>query len=139
MIRYSLTCDNHHGFDGWFASSSAFDTQRQRGLLTCPSCGVDKVQKALMSPSVAPSDKARFTAGQSDAAEVRKVLQAWRKKVTSEAENVGDRFAEEARRIHFNDAPERGIYGEASRDEVAGLIEDGVNFLPLPSLPDDLN
>ena len=72
-------------------------------------------------------------------AEIREALRALREKVTSEADYVGDKFAEEARKIHFKDVEARGIYGEATRDEVAGLIEDGVDFMPLPNLPEEHN
>lgn len=141
MIHYALTCNNAHGFDGWFGSSDAFADQQARGLVTCPVCASSDVQKALMAPAVAQprAEMASFSAGRPDQAKLRDIMRALREKVTSEADYVGDRFAEEARRIHFEEAPARGIYGEATREDVAGLIEDGVDFLPLPGLPDEHN
>lgn len=92
-----------------------------------------------MAPNVARTDNDRVTvsANHPDAATIRAMLRQYRQKVISEAENVGPRFAEEARKIHFEEVEARGIYGEATRDEVAGLIEDGIDFLPLPDVGDD--
>lgn len=141
MITYSLVCDSSHKFDAWFKSAEAFDEQAARGILACPMCNSTKVEKALMAPAVARSgsDKVSLSSGHPQQAEIRELLRAMRKKVTSEADYVGDRFAEEARKIHFKEADPRGIYGEATRDEVAGLLDDGVDFLPLPNLPEEAN
>lgn len=97
------------------------------------------VEKAPMAPNVARTDQDRMpvSAHHPEAAKIREMLRAYRQKVLAEAENVGDRFAEEARKIHFEEAEARGIYGEATRDEVAELIEDGVDFLPLPDVGED--
>lgn len=141
MITYALLCDNQHRFDAWFRSAEAFDEQLARGIVSCPVCASIKVEKALMAPAVARSgsDKVTVSSGHPQQAEIRELLRAMRRKVVSEADYVGDRFAEEARKIHFREADARGIYGEATRDEVAGLIDDGVDFLPLPNLPDEHN
>lgn len=141
MIQYSLSCDNGHRFDAWFKSAAAFDEQHGRGIVGCPMCTSTKVDKAPMAPAVnrAGSDKVALSAGHPEHARIRAALIELRKRVTSTADNVGDRFAEEARKIHFEEADPRAIYGEATRDEVAGLIEDGIDFMPLPSLPDDAN
>jgi len=92
-----------------------------------------------MAPNVARTDQDRVpvSAHHPDAVNFREMLRAYRNKVVSEAENVGDRFAEEARKIHFEEAEARGIYGQATKDEVVGLIEDGVEFLPLPDVGED--
>ncbi|WP_374627952.1 DUF1178 family protein [Devosia sp.] len=141
MITYALLCDNQHRFDAWFRSAEAFDEQLARGIVSCPVCASIRVEKALMAPAVARSgsDKVTVSSGHPQQAEIRELLRAMRRKVVSEADYVGDRFAEEARKIHFREADARGIYGEATRDEVAGLIDDGVDFLPLPNLPDEHN
>ncbi len=141
MITYALLCDNQHRFDAWFRSAEAFDEQLARGIVSCPVCASIRVEKALMAPAVARSgsDKVTVSSGHPQQAEIRELLRAMRRKVVSEADYVGDRFAEEARKIHFHEADARGIYGEATRDEVAGLIDDGVDFLPLPNLPDEHN
>lgn len=139
MIQYSLQCARGHRFDAWFKSAAAYDEQQARGIVTCAQCGHDHVEKAPMAPNVARTDAARMplAAGQPDAAKFREMLRQFRQKVMQEADYVGDRFAEEARKIHFEEADPRGIYGEASPDDVAGLIEDGIDFLPLPDLGED--
>jgi hypothetical protein len=99
------------------------------------------VEKAPMAPAVARTDgdKVALTSVHPDAIKFREMLRAYRQKVTSEADYVGDKFAEEARKIHFEEVEARGIYGEATRDEVAELIDDGVDFLPLPHIPEEAN
>jgi hypothetical protein len=141
VISYSLVCDRAHKFDAWFRSAEAFDEQSERGIVACPVCNSVRVGKALMAPAVSRmnSDKVSLSSGHPQQSEIRDLLRAMRKKVTSEADYVGDRFAEEARRIHFKEADQRGIYGEATRDEVAELIDDGVDFLPLPNVPEEAN
>ncbi len=141
MISYTLICDNDHRFDAWFKNADAFDEQRAPGIVSCPACASTVVRKAPMAPAVSRTDTERvpLTAGSPGHARLREAIIALRRKVISEADYVGDRFAEEARRIHFEEADPRAIYGEATRDEVAGLIEDGVDFLPLPRMPEDAN
>ena len=141
MISYSLVCDNSHKFDAWFRSAEAYDEQAGRGIVTCPMCNSAKVGKALMAPAVARhnAETVSLSTGHPQLAEVRELMKAMRRKITTEADYVGDRFAEEARRIHFKEAEARGIYGEATHEEVTGLIEDGIDFLPLPNLPEEAN
>jgi hypothetical protein len=141
VISYSLVCDNSHKFDAWFRSAEAYDEQAERGIVTCPLCNSTKVHKALMAPAIGrmSSDKVSLSSGHPQQAEIREMLRVMRKKVTSEADYVGDKFAEEARKIHFKEAEARGIYGEATHDEIAELIEDGVDFLPLPHVPEEAN
>ncbi len=141
MIRFSLHCDRDHEFDGWFRNGDEFETQKKRGFVSCPACGSSKVDKALMAPSVSTGRKREqiaLAAGETQ----RKMLAQLRemtKQVRENADYVGDKFAEEARRIHFGETDPRGIYGEASVDEVKGLLEDGVEVMPLPELPEDRN
>jgi hypothetical protein len=141
VIQYSLICGNDHKFDAWFRNAEAYDEQHQRGIVTCPICNSDAVHKAMMAPAVsrANSDKVALSIGHPEHMQLLAAMKALREKVISEADYVGDKFAEEARRIHFKDVEAHGIYGEATRDEVAGLIEDGVDFMPLPNLPDEQN
>jgi len=141
MIRFSLICENAHEFDGWFRNSDDFDTQKKRGFVTCPACNSAKVDKALMAPSVSTGRK-REQIALAMGEEQRKVLAQLKemtKKVRENADYVGDKFAEEARKIHFGETDARGIYGEASPEEVKGLLEDGVEFMPLPEFPEDRN
>lgn len=141
MIRFSLVCDKDHEFDGWFRNNEDFDTQSRRGLVDCPVCGSSKIGKALMAPSVSTGrKKAKMALAASQ--EQKKALAQLRElteKLRENADYVGDRFAEEARKIHFGETEQRGIYGEATFEEAKGLIEDGVEFLPLPVLPEDRN
>lgn len=141
MIQYSLHCANQHSFDAWFKSAAAFDEQQAQGIVACAVCGSADVSKAVMAPAVARSgsDKLALSAGHPDAAKIREMLRAYRQKVVSEADYVGDKFAEEARKIHFEEAEARGIYGEATRDEVVALADEGIDFMPLPDLPEDRN
>lgn len=145
MIRYDLNCDAGHAFDAWFPGSDAYDEQAARGLVTCPHCGTPKVSKAIMAPSVAKggSGKGAADAGAgADAggpdltsgmpAELRQALREFRAKALEGSENVGMRFADEARRIHRGDAPARKVHGEATPDEARALHEEGVAVAPLP-------
>ena len=141
MIRFSLICEREHEFEAWFRSNDDFDAQKKRGLVDCPSCGSHKVEKALMAPAVSTSrkqEKVALAVGD----EQRKMmaqLKALSEKVRENSEYVGEKFAEEARKIHFGETDARGIYGEATLDEAKGLAEDGVEFMPLPVFPDDRN
>ena len=141
MIHYSLICENEHKFDGWFRNAEAYERQHESGIVTCPVCTSNKVDKALMAPSVsrANSEKVSLSIGHPEQQQLRAAMQALRDKVVSEADYVGDKFAEEARKIHFKEVDARGIYGEATREEVTGLIEEGVDFMPLPHVPEEHN
>ncbi len=141
MIHYSLVCESDHKFDAWFRNADAYDQQSARGIVTCPICNSVKVSKGLMAPSVsrANSDKVALSIGHPQQAQLREALLALRNKVTAEADYVGDRFADEARKIHYKEVDPRGIYGEATREEVASLIEDGIDFMPLPNVPEEHN
>ena len=141
MIRFGLACDSGHEFDGWFRSSDDFDKQKKRGLIDCPECGSHKVDKALMAPAVSTGRK-RDKMALAMNAEQRRIMsemKALSEKLRENADYVGDKFAEEARKIHFGEADPRGIYGEATGEEARALAEDGVEFMPIPVLPEDRN
>ncbi|ODT68114.1 MAG: hypothetical protein ABS75_21680 [Pelagibacterium sp. SCN 63-23] len=138
MIQYALQCSKGHRFDAWFKNAAAYDEQQARGIVTCAQCGDAGVEKAPMAPSLTRSpERVPLSAAHPEAAKIRDMLRQYRKKVVDEADYVGDRFAEEARKIHFEEVEARGIYGEATRDEVASLLDDGVDFLPLPDVGED--
>lgn len=153
MIRYALACDARHEFESWFPSSQSFDEQAARGLVSCPACGSGRVEKRIMAPSIARTDKAALPASVAPVSEapepvallseaergMRAMLKALREHVTANAEDVGPRFAEEARLIHHGEAEARSIYGQASPAEARALMEDGIDVAPLPILPDDRN
>jgi len=142
MIRFSLVCDQDHDFDGWFSSSDDFDKQKKRGLIACPLCDSTKVSKSLMAPSVSTGRSKDAMAVATVDAHRRELVQKMRElrnEITSNAEDVGRKFPEEARKIHYGETEERGIYGEANREEVESLLDEGVEIAPLPPVPDDVN
>lgn len=141
MIRYALSCDHGHGFEGWFGSSSDYDDQAGRGLLECPVCGSKGIAKQIMAPSVAGTKAQKSGAGLPP--QMRGVMMEAMGKVRAHVEEnfdyVGDAFAKEARDIHEGRSDERGIYGEATPTEVKALVDDGVPVAPLPPKKDELN
>ena len=141
MIRFSLSCDHEHEFEGWFRSNTDFETQKKRGLVECPACGSNKVEKALMAPAVSTGrkrEKIALAMGEQQKKTMAQ-LKALSEKMRENADYVGDKFAEEARKIHFGETDPRGIYGEATPDEARSLAEDGVEFMPIPVFPEDRN
>jgi hypothetical protein len=136
MIRYALTCEHEHEFEGWFASSSDFDDQQGRGLLDCPMCASKTVRKQIMAPAVAGTKR---TAREAPAANMQAMMMEAagriRRHVEENFDDVGDSFAAEARAIHEGRAEDRGIYGQATPKEVRELVEDGVPVAPLPPEP----
>ena len=159
MIRYALRCDRDHEFESWFQSSSAYDSQVKRKLVSCPVCGSAKVDKAIMAPRIvgrkgrgpatpppepvaasapeAPSGPTSLMLAQEK--ELRTKLKELRDHIVKNADNVGERFANEARAMHYGDKEHRPIYGEASPDEAKSLIDEGIEVSPLPTLPEDRN
>ena len=136
MIRFSLHCDNDHEFEGWFRSNDDFDTQGKAARFV-PCLRVAQIGKALMAPSVTTGrQKEKIAIAMSKmVAELKEMAQ----KVRENSDYVGSDFAEEARKIHFGEAEKRGIYGEATGEEVKSLLEDGVDVMPLPVFPEDHN
>ncbi len=141
MISFTLGCDKGHEFDGWFKSSDAFNEQVKRKIVTCPHCGSAKIQKTLMAPNIGAKSnkKVLAAAGSPKVPEVMETLRQMRQYVEQSADYVGDKFAEEARRIHYEEVEVRGIYGEASTEDVRELNEEGIEVHPLPALPEDKN
>ena len=163
MIRYSLVCDRKHDFEIWFKNSADYDKQAKRGLVTCPLCGSEKVEKALMAPSLgrgtkkgsatsdtievppapaetpaveAPSQVAMMSPQEK---ELRSKLKELREHLTKNSENVGNKFPEVARKMHYGEVEHKSIFGEASPQEAKELHEEGVEFHPIPVLPDEHN
>lgn len=145
MIHYDLICEHGHAFDGWFRNSAAYDEQAGRGLVTCTHCGSAKVEKQLMAPGIPVKSNRRsaqkMVAAPADPrlAELMTMMREMRRHVEENAEYVGDRFAEEARKIHYAESEQRGIYGQTTPDEAKALIEEGIAVHPLPRLPEDGN
>lgn len=156
MIRYDLRCERGHAFESWFQNSSAYDSQVKRKLVSCPDCGSVKIEKAIMAPRIGGKTKEREAAPQPEAAtdvaapsstplmmaqerELRAKLKELRDHVVKNADNVGEKFPDEARKMHYGDIEHRPIYGEASPDEARALIDEGIEVAPLPILPGDRN
>ena len=168
MIRYALRCHRYHEFEAWFRSGDDYDRLAKAKGVACAVCGSVKVEKALMAPAIGRAGKDKGAApspapaagpggegsgGPGDAppggtmqlaADPRRkamiaALRELREKVTANADYVGDKFAEEARKIHYQEVEPRGIYGEASREEAEKLAEEGIEFAPLPPVPDERN
>jgi len=157
VILYSLVCHKGHDFESWFASSTAYDKQVKRGLVSCPLCGSAKVEKAIMAPRLARRDKStRIVAPAEESApsseaptpvamispqekEFRAKLKELRDHLTANADNVGKKFPEEARKMHYGETEHRSIFGEASAQDAKELHEEGIEFHPLPVLPDERN
>lgn len=138
VIAYSLRCHKGHEFDGWFRDSAAFDEQSSSGHLSCPSCNSVRIEKAVMAPAIAGTKKTtRIKSG--DAKQMQQFATGLRKYVMENADYVGPNFAEEARKIHYGETPERHIYGEATHKEAQELIEEGVDVSPLPPDLDNAN
>ena len=162
MIRYALRCERDHQFESWFQDSAAYDQQVRRKLVSCPVCNSVRIKKAIMAPRIV-SKKGRERAevveqAASPAApapapaapeatplvmaqerELRAKLKELRDHIVKNADNVGERFPNEARAMHYGDKEHRPIYGEASPDEARALIDEGVEVSPLPTLPEDRN
>lgn len=153
MIHYDLRCDDGHEFDGWFKGSAAFDRLAKAKLLTCPQCGGSTVDRAMMAPRIAkrarpmPTPMRDEPAAPAEAPKpapalagpipdgLRAVLAKLRDEVESRCDYLGADFAEEARRIHEGSAPARGIYAEATPDDIESLLDDGIDITPIPWVP----
>ena len=161
MIKYTLVCDKKHEFESWFADSAAFEKQAKRKLVACPACDSTKVEKAIMAPRVAakkgrvpiemPAPAPEATPATPVPApapvamispieqEFRAKLKELREHLVKNADNVGEKFPEEARKMHYGETEHRSIYGVASPDEAKDLLEEGIECHPLPVLPDERN
>jgi hypothetical protein len=162
MIHYALICDKGHEFESWFQDSVAFDKQTKRKLVICPHCGSAKVEKAIMAPRLSSVRKRKAPAETPALApaaatpenaqekspvamispqehEFRAKLKELKEHLTKNADNVGQKFPEEARKMHYGEIEHRSIYGEASPKDAKDLAEEGIEFHPLPILPDERN
>ena len=161
MIRYALVCEKGHAFESWFADSAAYDRQAKRGLVSCPQCGSIKVEKAIMAPRLGNSKKGKAAEAPAVEApvpeaptaeatapvamvspqehEFRAKLKELRDHLVKNADHVGPKFPEEARKMHYGETEHRSIYGEASPEEAKELVEEGIEVHPLPVLPEERN
>jgi hypothetical protein len=136
VIKYNLICRHDHDFEAWFSSSSDYDFQREKRLVQCPHCGSAKVEKAIMAPNISTSRKKEAVASkQKEAmAMMNAAAQTIRKEIEEKCDYVGDKFADEARAMHYGEKEERAIYGEASGKDAKDLRDEGVGITPLPDV-----
>ncbi|ABN82295.1 hypothetical protein BH02_3275 [Burkholderia pseudomallei] len=130
MKVLDLQCPHGHRFEGWFASADEFEAQLSRKLVECPVCGATEVSRMPSAPRLN-----LLGATQAQPADPRALqAQAMRalRDVLAKTENVGERFAEEARRIHYNEAPARSIRGVTTPEDARALAEEGIDVMPLP-------
>ncbi len=161
MIRYALVCAKGHGFESWFQNSAAYDKQAKRGLVECPVCGDVEAEKAIMAPRIAGAKKRRKLSVPSPTADApapaaeevktpvaivspqeqdfRKKLKELREHLTKNSDYVGQKFPDEARKMHYGDIEHRSIYGEATLEDAKEMHDEGIEFHPLPVLPDERN
>jgi hypothetical protein len=168
MIRYALACEHGHNFESWFANSAAYESQAKKRMVVCPVCNSAKVEKTIMAPNLSATKKTekpiaplaskqpaespetkKPEPAQEQAApvammspqerEFRSKLRELREHLTRNADYVGRKFPEEARKMHYGETEHRSIYGEASPDQAKELHEEGIEFHPLPVLPDEWN
>ncbi len=158
MIKYALVCEAGHEFESWFPNSDAYDTQARRGFITCPVCNSAKVSKAIMAPNVARKDRASEVVQLNEASApvaptvpqpvallderataLREAIRELHSKIVADSVDVGDKFPDEARKIHDGEAPARSIRGQATLDEARALLEEGIPLMPIPSLPEERN
>ena len=133
MIKYNLKCENNHNFDAWFSDSSNFEEQNKKNLIFCPKCNSTKIEKNIMAPNIG-SKKQSYTNALKTEKNYEKIIKNVRKNVEKNFEYVGNKFADEARAIHYGEKEEREIYGETSVEEAVDLIEEGVNVSPIPGV-----
>lgn len=158
MIRYALVCDRRHEFEIWFNNSADYDKQSKRGLVACPVCNSKNVDKAIMAPAISSPKKRGVASAASVTSEtpaettstpvamispqeqeLRAKLKELRDHLTKNSDDVGKKFPEEARKMHYGEIEHRSIYGEASPDDARKMHEEGIEFHPLPVLPDEQN
>ncbi len=154
MIVFDLACrDSGHSFEGWFASSAAFEEQAGRGLIACPQCGSVEIEKALMAPNLSRKGNQIAVPGSAEKAPVTNTLppqvqEALGKLASLQAQAlkqstwVGDQFADQSRAIHYGEREVEQIHGQATLEEAKALIEEGIAVMPLPfpvAPPEDVN
>lgn len=141
MIVFDLQCANSHVFEAWFGSTDDYESQRGRGLVSCPICGDGQVNKAVMAPRVGAKGNqlpapvpapGMAVSAPAQTKEMLRLLAEMQRQIVAQSEHVGERFADEARSIHLGDAPARSIYGKATADETRSLLEEGISVAPLP-------
>ena len=135
MILFDLKCENDHVFEAWFKDSAAFESQTDKGIVSCPNCASTAVKKALMAPSVSLANSEKKQLSKNDLAKAQKIIGEAQKVIENNFENVGQDFASEARKIHYGESDKKNIYGQASETETKSLKDEGIAVSQIPWKP----
>ena len=141
MIRYDLVCENEHFFESWFKDSKTYQKQLEANEIVCPECSSCSISKSLMAPGIPKKTNTKNgnVIANSSSSTLNNAIRKIRNEIKKNSEYVGDKFPEEARKIHYNEAEMRSIYGEASKKEITDLVDEGIDIIQIPEIPDDKN
>ena len=141
MIRYDLVCENEHFFESWFKDSKSYQKQLEANEIACPKCNNSNISKSLMAPGISKKTNTKNgnVIANSSSSSINNAIRKIRDEIKKDSEYVGDQFPEEARKIHYNEAEMRSIYGKASKKEITELVDEGIDIIQIPEIPDDKN
>ena len=141
MIRYDLVCENEHFFESWFKDSKSYQKQLEANEIACPKCNNSNISKSLMAPGIPKKTNTKNgnVIANSSSSTINNAIRKIRDEIKKNSEYVGDQFPEEARKIHYNEAEMRSIYGKASKKEITELVDEGIDIIQIPEIPDDKN
>tara|TARA_Y200000002_G_scaffold383287_1_gene404880 strand:+ start:4320 stop:4745 length:426 start_codon:yes stop_codon:yes gene_type:complete len=141
MIRYDLVCENEHFFESWFKDSKSYQKQLEANEIACPKCNNSNISKSLMAPGIPKKTNTKNgnVIANSSSSSISNAIRKIRDEIKKNSEYVGDQFPEEARKIHYNEAEMRSIYGKASKKEITELVDEGIDIIQIPEIPDDKN
>ncbi len=141
MIRYDLVCENEHFFESWFKDSKSYQKQLDANEIACPVCDSSNISKSLMAPGIPKKTNTKNgnVIANSSSKSINDAIRKIRDEIKKNSEYVGDQFPEEARKIHYNEAEMRSIYGKASKKEITELVDEGIDIIQIPEIPDDKN
>ena len=141
MIRYDLVCENEHFFESWFKDSKSYQKQLEANEIACPKCNNSNISKSLMAPGIPKKTNTKNSnvIANSSSRSINDAIRKIRDEIKKNSEYVGDQFPEEARKIHYNEAEMRSIYGKASKTEITELVDEGIDIIQIPEIPDDKN
>ena len=141
MIRYDLFCENEHFFESWFKDSKSYQKQLEANEIACPKCNNTNISKSLMAPGIPKKTNTKNgnVIANSSSSTINNAIRKIRDEIKKNSDYVGDQFPEEARKIHYNEAEMRSIYGKASKKEITELVDEGIDIIQIPEIPDDKN
>ena len=141
MIRYDLVCENEHFFESWFKDSKSYQKQLEANEIACPKCNNSNISKSLMAPGIPKKTNTKNgnVIANSSSSSINNAIRKIRDEIKKNSEYVGDQFPEEARKIHYNEAEMRSIYGKASKKDITELVDEGIDIIQIPEIPDDKN